>query len=439
MKTTPLARLLILFFLVGTIVHASEGVAAERRTNVVLIMADDIGYECFGCYGSQQYHTPNIDRMAARGMRFTHCYSQPLCTPTRVKLMTGLSNVRNYSAFSVLNRDQKTIGQYFREAGYRTAVAGKWQLLGAEHYSPRFRGKGTWPEEAGFEATCLWQVDRKGKRYHNPLLYVDGVNRQFEEHDYGPEIATNYLLDFMGKHRDEPFFIYYPMILVHDPFLPTPDSESLTSKDEQRNFEDMVAYMDKLIGRIVKKTEELNIADRTLILFVGDNGTHRKISSKLGDLTIRGGKRLPTDAGMRVSLVALQPDTIPAGRVCEDLVDMSDFLPTVLEAAGAPVPEGLDGQSFLPQLRGERGTPREWIHCYYCPRPEKTKPVRFTRDQRWKLYDDGRFFDIANDVLEQQPLTKIEPGTPAAAARKKLAAALASMPDEGRTLLRFPK
>ena len=110
--------------------------------NIVLIMADDVGYECFGCYGSEQYQTPHIDRLAAQGIRFDHCYSQPLCTPSRVKIMTGLSNARNYSAFSVLNRDQRTFGHRLKEAGYQTFIGGKWQLLGAEHYSKQFPRQG---------------------------------------------------------------------------------------------------------------------------------------------------------------------------------------------------------------------------------------------------------------------------------------------------------
>ena len=127
---------LLLSLLTATCLLSAEA----RRPNIVLIMADDIGYECFGSYGSTQYKTPNIDQMAADGMRFTHCYSQPLCTPSRVKILSGISNVRNYSGFSVLNRDQRTIGQYFKDAGYATAIAGKWQLYGAEHYSAKFRG-----------------------------------------------------------------------------------------------------------------------------------------------------------------------------------------------------------------------------------------------------------------------------------------------------------
>ena len=440
---------MMIVFATGAILPCQPGRASDgcnllsetagNRPNVILIMADDIGYECFGCYGSQQYSTPNIDRMAERGMRFTHCYSQPLCTPSRVKIMTGISNVRNYSAFSVLRRDQKTIGEYFKDAGYQTAVAGKWQLLGAEHYSKQFRGKGTWPNKAGFDNLCLWQVDRLGGRFNNPLLWIDGKNRQFAETDYGPEQATRYLTTFMKEHRDQPFFVYYPMILVHSPFVPTPDSRSLKSKDKQNNFEDMVAYMDKMVGQIVKTTEDLGIADRTLILFTGDNGTHKTIRSELNGREIKGGKGQMTDAGTRVPLVALWPGKVPAGKVSDTLVDFSDVLPTFLEVTSQKIPDGLDGQSFLPQLRGGKGTPREWMYCYYNPRPERTKPARFVRDQRWKLYGDGRFFDVANDVLEKSPVDQDTASGEAAAARKKLATAMKSMPAEGQSLLKYGK
>ncbi|MCA9026773.1 MAG: sulfatase-like hydrolase/transferase [Planctomycetaceae bacterium] len=418
-------------------VYNSAASGDAPRPNVILIMADDIGYECFGCYGSTQYSTPHIDRMAKRGMRFTHCYSQPLCTPSRVKLMTGLSNVRNYAAFSILRRDQRTIGQYFHDAGYHTAIAGKWQLLGADQYSKQFRGKGTWPQDTEFDEICLWQVDKMAERYHAPGLWINGENQQFGDDQYGPEICANFLIDFMKAHQDEPFFVYYPMILVHNPFVPTPDSASLTSKKRQQNFEDMVAYMDKLVGRIVQTTEDLGIAERTLILFTGDNGTNKEITSTLNGREIQGGKGLMTDAGTRVALVAQWPGVIPEGQVTDTLVDFSDFLPTTLEATGQAIPLGLDGQSFLPQLRGERGMPREWIHMYYCPRPEQTPPQQFVRDQRWKLYADGRFFDVEADVLEQHPLGDLETGSPEATAHTKLKQALAQFPSMGQSLLDF--
>jgi arylsulfatase A len=416
-----------------------SAVVAQQRPNIILIMADDVGYECFGCYGSKQYQTPQIDRLARQGIRFNHCYSQPLCTPSRVKLMTGLSNVRNYSAFSILNRDQRTIGQYFKEAGYQTMIAGKWQLLGSEHYSAQFRGKGSRPEKMGFDESCLWQVDKLGSRYWEPLLYINGKNRQFNKDQYGPTLATAAITQFMQAQREKPFFVYYPMIQVHSPFLPTPDSKSRTSKNQQKNFEDMVSYLDKLVGRIASKAEQLGIAQRTLILFVGDNGTHKRIKSQLQGQTIVGGKGKTTDAGTRVPFVAYWPGVIKAGQVSEDLVDFSDFLPTTLEAIQATVPAGLDGQSFLPQLLGKPGKPRQWMHCYYCPRPEKIKPVRFVRDQRWKLYGSGQFFDVSSDPLEQRPLAKSALNGTAAEAHRKLAAALQSMPAKGQSLLKFAK
>jgi arylsulfatase A len=199
----------------------------------------------------------------------------------------------------------------------------------------------------------------------------------------------------------------------------------------------MVAYMDKMVGRVVAKTEALGIADNTLIFFTGDNGTNTAIKSQLNGVEIIGGKGKTTDAGTLVPLVALWQGVTPKGRVCEDLVDFSDLLPTCLEAAQLAVPCGLDGQSFLPQLRGETGTPREWLHCYYCPRPERTPPKQYVRDKRWKLYDDGSFFDAANDVLEERPLADDGLDAEALAAKRRLQKALASMPAEGESLLKF--
>lgn len=298
------------------LVFSSLTADAAKQPNVILIMADDVGYECFGSYGSTQYQTPHLDRMAKNGMRFEHCYSQPLCTPSRVKIMTGLSNVRNYSAFSVLNSDQKTIGHFMQEAGYRTMIAGKWQLLGAEHYSPQFRRKGSFPKQAGFDEHCLWQVEKLGSRFWEPLLTIKGENRKFGKDDYGPDIVTKAITDFMESHQkdEKPFFVYYPMILVHNPFLPTPDSESRTSKNKQKNFEDMVAYMDKLVGQIAQKTDDLGIAEDTLILFTGDNGTNTAIKSTLHGTVIKGGKGKTTDAGTREPLIAYWPGTVPKGK-----------------------------------------------------------------------------------------------------------------------------
>jgi arylsulfatase A len=419
----------LLLVALGQLAFANE--ARAKRPNIILIMADDIGYECYGSYGGTSYSTPNLDRMAAGGMRFNHCYSQPLCTPSRVKIMTGLSNVRNYAAFSILKRDQKTFGRMFLQAGCRTAIAGKWQLYGAKHYRKEFRAKGALPEEMGFERHCLWQVDQLGDRYWGPLVTIDGKLKQFDKNKYGPDVYCQFLLDRMEEYRDEPFFLYYPMALVHSPFQPTPDSANKKSKNKQQNFGDMVAYMDKLIGRLVDKTVELGIDDNTLVLVNGDNGTHSSIRSKMGDVEVRGGKGKPTDAGTRVALIAYQPGYVPAGRVTNRLVEFSDFIPTLAALSGASLPGSTDGVSFLPTLQGKESAARRPIHIYYWPRPEKGKPLTFVRNQRWKLYGDGRLFDVENDVLEASPINGRDE------VRKALQTSLDSMPAKGQTLLRY--
>ena len=405
----------------------------QEKTNVILIMADDIGYECYAAYGGTSYKTPVLDKMAAEGMLFEHAYSNPLCTPTRVKIMTGLSNVRNYASFSILKKTERTIGHMMQDAGYRTAIAGKWQLYGAEHYRDLIRGKGSLPQDMGFDRHCLWQVEKLGSRFWGPTITIDGEVEKFGDDVYGPDVYCQFLLDRMAEYKNEPFFLYYPMALVHSPFVPTPDSADRNCKDKQRNFADMVAYMDKIIGRIVDKTVELGMAERTLILVTGDNGTHKSIKSNMGDKVIVGGKGLPTDGGTHVGLFAYQPGAVPAGKVSSDLVEFSDFAPTIAEATGADALSPVDGRSFFPQLRGRAGNPRETIFVYYWPRPEKDRPLRFVRNKRWKLYDSGQLFDVTNDVLEQNPV--INPRT--RAIRAELQEAMDRMPAEGQTLLKF--
>jgi arylsulfatase A len=404
---------------------------AGNRQNIILIMADDIGYECYGAYGGTSYKTPRIDRLAANGIRFTHCYSQPICTPSRVKIMTGVSNVRNYAGFSILKKNEQTFAHILKGAGYRTAIAGKWQLYGAEHYPLKSRAKGALPSQMGFERHCLWQVDKLGSRFWGPSITIDGKLKVFDKETYGPDVYCQYLLDRMDEYKEEPFFLYYPMALVHSPFVPTPDSADRNSRNKQKNFGDMVTYMDKLIGRIVDKTVELGIAGKTLILVTGDNGTHTSINSMMGDLNIRGGKGKPTDAGTRVALVGYQPGTIPAGRVSDHLVGFSDFSPTFSELAGTKRPGQTDGASFLAELRGAPMQPRDPVFIYYWPRPEKGKPLRFARGQRWKLYGDGRLIDVPNDVMEQFPVSGQDE------VRERLQKAIDRMPAKGKTLLRF--
>ncbi|MCB9785045.1 MAG: sulfatase-like hydrolase/transferase [Candidatus Omnitrophica bacterium] len=395
-------------------------------------MADDFGYECLSCDGSKDYQTPNLDRLAETGIRFEHCYANPVCTPSRDQIMTGRYNHRNYEGFGYLNPNETTFGNLLKQVGYRTAIVGKWQLSGDAQTVQDF----------GFENHCLWnmhayKVDETGRqlpdpetwrnRYWAPALFIDGEWKLHSEDQYGPDICRDYALSFIDKHRDEPFFLYYPMMLTHDPFLPTPDSEGKGSQKE--NFTDMVEYTDKVVGQVINHLEELGLREKTLILFTGDNGTHRKITTQTVHGEIKGGKAEMTDAGTRVPFIINWPGTTPSGIVLEDLIDFSDFMPTLVELTGAKLPEDrvIDGRSFLPQIQGEKGNPRDWIFCHYWGNRGRTAEGsrEFARDQRWKLYDDGQLFDIGNDPLEKSPLKELSPE--AEAARQKLQKAIESL------------
>lgn len=379
-----------------------SAVLFAAQPNIVLIMADDFGYECVTANGGQSYQTPHLDRLAAAGVRFEQCHVQPLCTPTRVQLMTGRYNVRNYLNFGTLMRSETTFAHLLKQAGYTTGICGKWQL-GREPDAPR---------HFGFDESYLWQHMRRPPRYANPGLEHNGVERDFNNGEYGPKMVNDFALDFVTRHRAKPFFLYYPMILTHDPFQPTPDSPNWDPKaqGEQMNrsvkhFADMTAYMDKMIGRLDSKLGELGIRDNTLLIFIGDNGTGRGVTSRFNGTDYSGGKGTTTARGHHVPMIANWPAVMKTGLVNRDLISSADFLPTLCEAADVKVPANVDGVSFLPQLRGEKGAPREWLYHWYSPRQRLDLTVReFVFNHEHKLYRDGRFFDLKADPFEQQSL-----------------------------------
>jgi arylsulfatase A len=380
-------------------------------------MADDLGYETISANGGTSYQTPEIDEMAQNGIRFDHCYAQPLCTPSRVQIMTGIYNVRNYVRFGWLDTSQVTFGHLFQDAGYATCVIGKWQL-GKEQDSP---------QKAGFDEHCLWQVqlgraDDTGRdtRFSMPVLETNGWIDTFGRDDYGPDIVSNYGLEFMEKcsQNQQPFLLYYPMILTHCPFSATPESASWMSDDTTimrykgtpSYFPDMMTYTDMIIGGIKTKLKELDLYDQTMIIFTGDNGTDVPIVSNLDGRPVPGAKGKSTDAGTRVPLIIQWPAEIESGQTSNDLVDFSDVLPTICDAAGIIIPESLDidGHSFLPQLQGERGEPRRWVYNWYSRSGEPEKARIFARNQEFKLYHTGEFYLIPEDDQEQHPLDRKE-------------------------------
>ena len=428
----------------STLAGKPFGTGIESKPNIVFIMADDLGYECLGCNGGTSYRTPNLDRLAASGVRFTNCFSTPLCTPTRMQVMTGQYPFRNGwpSGIWTFPREQWALdltgpnfAHILRAGGYRTAVAGKWQLAFFQDHPDHAR-------RSGFDEHCLWtwkyeekkdgNEDGKKKistpsRYWEPYVWENGKRNEAvkKEDSFGEDIFTDYLIDFFRRNKDRPFFAYYPMTLPHGPFVETPDTigtEGNSKRSRQERFAGMVAYMDRKVGQIVSALDKLGLRENTLVVFTGDNGTCKKITTMMGKHVVKGGKGLMTDTGTHVPLVASWGGQAAKGAVCEHLIDLSDMLPTFVEAAGAQVPEDhfLDGRSFLPQIRGEKSNPRDWVFL-------QVDDNQAVRTHRWKLFANGKLFDIQNDPLERSPIRSDQDSKESKAVRKQLEAALKSL------------
>ena len=428
---------------------------AAVKPNIVLIMADDMGYEALSSNGSESCKSPNLDKLAAKGVRFTNGFSNPICTPSRVKLMTGQYNVRNYVKFGWLDREQTTFAHQLKVAGYATAIAGKWQL-GKDKDSP---------QHFGFEQSCLWQHTRSGRskeggknidrRFVNPQLEFNGVEKDFTNGEYGPQVCTDFICNFIDQNKKKPFLVYYPMILTHCPFDPTPDSTDWDPKrlgsttykgdrnDPQRHFRDMVAYADKAVGQIVAQLEKSGVRDNTLIIFTGDNGTDTPIVTRWNGTKVVGGKGTMSDTGTRVPLIVNWPVGIEKpGRVVDDLVEFTDLLPTLCEVTGAKLPKNhpADGASIIPILQNKtEDRKKDWIYIWYREQVMvRNKQYSLLEKQdgssavltRYKGSFDGR-------QLKDNKLTKTERALKeqfAATIARLAKARLSNVSEEGRIL-----
>lgn len=372
----------------------------KRPPNFVVIMADDLGAKELGCYGHPEHKTPNLDRLARQGMRFRTCFSTPICSPTRVMIMTGRygfrtgwynligragSPTRTNPKYSLAHAEI-TFAQVLKPKGYATALAGKWQLTGKVPgliHECGFDEYRIWAYThnlpPGVVHTGGWEIpQKKPARYWHPCILQSGKYLPSKPHDYGPDLFADFIIDFIRRHKAKPFLVYYPMCLTHKPWAPTPDLQQ-PGKKTAGGLQNNVQYMDHVAGRIVTALDELGLRNNTIVLFTGDNGTGGS------------GKGKPAELGARVPLIVSCPGTVLSGVVSEELVDLSDVLPALAEFAGAPLPKDrpIDGRSLAPTLCGEQGTHREWIFSYI-------HKYRVLRDKRWLLEGDGRFFDCGD-------------------------------------------
>lgn len=390
-------------------------VAPAQKPNIILIMADDMGAECLSINGATSYQTPTLDKLARSGIRFSNVFSQPLCTPSRVKIMTGKHNYRNYEYFGYLNPSQKTFGNLMKEAGYRTCISGKWQLNGLTYKLPGYR-QTTQPQHFGFDEHCLWQLNhprKEGERYANPLITENGKVLDHLQDGYGPDIFSDFVCNFIDRHATEPFFIYYPMVLVHDPFVPTPDSPTWKKPDHRMEkdtayFKDMVAYADKVVAKILQTLKKHHLEEQTLVIFTGDNGTNTQIITQTNSGPYRGGKSFTTQRGIHVPFLVSWPGHITGKQKYEGVIDFSDVYPTLAAIAGADISnEQIDGTSFLPVLQGDLSIDKKFTLIHYDPNwgRASTHRNRFAMTKHYKLYRDGKLYNFLDDIDELHPLS----------------------------------
>lgn len=421
----------------------------SKPPNILMILADDFGRELLSIYGGQSnYQTPNLEKLAQEGMRFNTCYATPMCVPTRVELLTGRYSFRNYMAWEAIDRSQKTYPQLLKAAGYKTVMAGKWHPHGQWNLDP------VPPVHAGFDEYCSYDSvamgDQaragRGNRFWGGTIIRNGESVVLDR--YGPEVYSDFLVDFIERNRAGPFLAYYAMTSMHRPFQPTPDHPDapdpgdsappgwMGARGKRENFAPMLSYADKMIGKILKKIEELGIAKNTLVVFAGDNGTDnhseaKPIRTRYRNEWVSGGKYFPTELGVNVPLLVRWTGRIAPGSVSDELVDMTDFLPTFCQLAQVSLPEGypVDGRSFVPTFLGQPSESKEIVLTwgnyennsskYKDPSNNTDKLVDVVRGDRYKLYSDGRLYDVLSDPLEREP---IYPGVDSAAdaARERL-------------------
>ena len=439
---------------------------AEVRPNIIFIMVDDLGKEWVGCYGATDIETPNIDALAAGGLRFENVYCMPQCTPTRVCLLTGQYPYRNgwvnhwdvprWGGGCHFDPAQypAVLGRILRDAGYATAAAGKWQI-------DDFRVEPNAMREAGFDHWCMWTGYEGGNppsahRYQSAYIYQsnDPSNSRTYAREFGPDIYNRFLLDFIEQQHDHPFFIYYPMALTHGPLVPTPDEPNADGTLGKHKA--MVRYTDRLLGRIIAKLDKLNIRERTIIVWTTDNGTSKGITGHIGDRPVRGGKSETTENGINVPFIVNGPSRVPAGKVTDGLVDFTDLLPTFADLAGAKISDNLnngkpgtgtipvvDGFSFADLILGHTNdSPRSWIMAMGGKNEAQISERgienrwyfrdRVIRDKRYKIFVGTdrtvtKFIDLKTDAAEQSDLTGNE-SSMALAARKRLEQVVDKLP-----------
>ncbi len=386
------------------------------KTNFIVLLADDISPSELSCYGNVSVSTPHLDQLAEEGVQFDTAWATPLCSPTRAMTMTGRYATRTGWWHNMmrprepLSDKNRIFAEVLQENGYATAVCGKWQLPGT-------------PKGYGFDEYCLWKpykgfdgqvegAEVRGKpgsvvgrvaRYWHPSIVQNGKPVPTSEDDYGPDIFADFVLDFAKRHQDQPFLIYYPMLLPHaswdfergvSGYLPTPlfdeEGNRIPGRSEKRTLGDNARYIDALVGRIIAGLKKLDLEEDTVFIFAGDNGSHGK-------------GRVNSDIGPRVPLIVWGPGQVTATGHSSALVSLADIYPTLMDIAEIPLPKDytIDGISFASVLRGNPKGLRDHL-LSYCSDFRQIRTSEWLLDGYDHLYycgeatDDSGYVDMTN-------------------------------------------
>ena len=393
---------LMLLWVVATAVSAR----GADKPNIVFILTDDLGINDLGCYGRKDHHTPRLDKLATEGMRFTSSYcALPICSPTRAALMTGKSPARLHITTFLPGRpdtvaqklkhplinqqlplEEKTIGEYMKEAGYATGYFGKWHLGGAKFD----------PSQQGFD------------------LYFPGspnTKPSATEGGKGEYQLTARAEQFIEANKARPFFAYISHNTPHIPFTAKPELIEKNKDAWYPEYAAVIESMDECVGRIVDTLDRLGLAQNTLLVFTSDNGglhvPELKHSPATHNTPYRAGKGFVYEGGLRVPLIVRWPGMVKPGTVMDTPVISTDWLPTLMQCVGSPVKADLDGVSFMPLLTGGLMQDRAlfWHYPHYCN--QGAKPAGAVREGQWKLveqYEDGslELYDLSRDASESQ-------------------------------------
>ncbi|MEH6550578.1 MAG: sulfatase-like hydrolase/transferase [Pseudomonadales bacterium] len=443
--------------LLGIVLYCSSLQAEDElkpeRPNILFILLDDMGKEWVSAYGAEDIETPNIDSLAATGMRFDNAWSHPQCTPSRVALMSGQYPFRNgwvnhwdTPRWGVAYYDWKTnpsMARILQSAGYATVAAGKWQIND-------FRLQPEVMVKHGFDDYAMWTgyeegVEASAERYWNPYIHTKEGSRTYPG-EFGEDIFSDFILDFVREHKDQPWFAYYPMNLPHGPLTNTPLQPDVSEKYDMHKA--MVAYADVILAKLINELEAMGERENTIIVWTTDNGTARNINGTLNGRAVKGGKTLSTENGINSPFIVNAPGMTPAGVITDALVDFTDLLPTFAELAGAELPADtvFDGQSFAPLIQGLASDgPRDTILAMGGRNEAKVSDRgvengyeyrdRVIRDKRYKLFVRSspqrgyeRLVDLWQDPDESENLLGSDDPT-VAQARARLIDAAEKLPD----------